>query len=146
MQVERQLNTCDDLLVRLARAWYESVNEKSVKLSDLERFDGCSESDQIFTSQKQNKKIDTPSLDKKKVHPLIQWASWKELKEQVCYVACPEKCAQLLCPKCLAVQRRGKHKLTLLYRKRRTSEHRVIRTLHQTSYLYNLKKKFLFNQ
>ena len=117
-----------------------------MKLSDLERFDGCSESDQIFTSQKQNKKIDTPSLDKKKVHPLIQWASWKELKEQVCY-ACPEKCAELLCPKCLVVQRRGNHiKLTLPYRKRRTSEHRVIRTLHQTSYLYNLKKKFLFNQ
>ena len=74
------------------------------------------------------------------MHPLIQWASWKELKEQACYVACPEKCAELLCPKCLVVQRTGNHiKLTLPYRKRRTSEHRVIRTLHQTSYLYNLK-------
>ena len=64
MQDERKLNTCDDLRVRFARALYESVNVKSVKLSDLERFDGCSESDQIFTSKK--KKIDTPSLDKKR--------------------------------------------------------------------------------
>ena len=48
MQDERKLNTCDDLRVRFTRALYESVNVKSVKLSDLERFDGCSESDQNF--------------------------------------------------------------------------------------------------
>ena len=26
---------------------------------------------------------------------LVLWASWKELKETVCYVACPEKCANV---------------------------------------------------
>ena len=25
---------------------------------------------------------------------LVLWASWKELKEQACYIACPEKCAE----------------------------------------------------
>ena len=39
---------------------------------------------------------------------LVLWATWKELKEQVCYISCPEKCAQELCPKCL------EHKLTLV--------------------------------
>ena len=34
---------------------------------------------------------------------LVFWASWKELKDQVCYIACPEKCAEELCPKCLCV-------------------------------------------
>ena len=29
---------------------------------------------------------------------LVLWASWKELKEQVCYIACSEKCAEELCP------------------------------------------------
>ena len=29
---------------------------------------------------------------------LVLWASWKELKEQACYIACPEKCADELCP------------------------------------------------
>ena len=57
-------------------------------------------------------------LGKKKVHPLVQWTSWKELKEQACYVACSEKWAELLCPKCLVVQRKGKHKLTLVLQKK----------------------------
>ena len=45
---------------------------------------------------------------------LILWASWKELKEQVCYIAHPEKCAEELCPKGLLVQRTSiQHELTL---------------------------------
>ena len=31
---------------------------------------------------------------------LVLWASWKELKEQARFIACPEKCAEELCPKC----------------------------------------------
>ena len=30
---------------------------------------------------------------------LVLWASWKELQEQVCFMACPERCAKELCPK-----------------------------------------------
>ena len=30
---------------------------------------------------------------------VVLWASWKELKEQACYIACPEKYAEELCPK-----------------------------------------------
>ena len=46
---------------------------------------------------------------------LFLWASWKELKEQVCYATCPEKkCAEELCPKCLLVVWMSKPKLTLV--------------------------------
>ena len=37
-----------------------------------------------------------------------------ELEEQACYIACPEKCAEELCPKCLLVLWMSKHKLTLV--------------------------------
>ena len=40
---------------------------------------------------------------------LVLWASWKELEEQVCYIVCPEKCAEELCPK-------SKHELTFVLR------------------------------
>ena len=36
------------------------------------------------------------------------WASWKELKEQGCYIAFSEKCAEELCPKYLLVLWTGK--------------------------------------
>ena len=45
--------------------------------------------------------------------PLGKLASWKELKEQVCYIVCPEKCAVELCPKCLLVLWTSKHELAL---------------------------------
>ena len=32
---------------------------------------------------------------------LASWASWKELKEQAWFIACPETCAEKLCPNCL---------------------------------------------
>ena len=38
---------------------------------------------------------------------LFLWESWKELKEQVCYIACPEKCAEELCPKCYLSHRQN---------------------------------------
>ena len=42
----------------------------------------------------------------------MRWASWKKLKEQVSYIACPEKHAEEIRPKCLPVQRTSKHELT----------------------------------
>ena len=38
----------------------------------------------------------------------------KELKEQACFMTCPETCAEELCPKCLLVLWMSKHKLTLV--------------------------------
>ena len=42
---------------------------------------------------------------------LVLWASWRELKEQVQNIPCPEKCAEELCPKCLLVLWMSKHEL-----------------------------------
>ena len=44
----------------------------------------------------------------------VRWASWKELKGQAYFIACPERCAEELCPKCLLVLWMSKHKLTLV--------------------------------
>ena len=43
------------------------------------------------------------------------WASWKELKEQACYITCPDKtCAEELCPKYSLALWRSKYKVTFL--------------------------------